>query len=67
MNNLQLPLHIVKTEEIFSSDLPPDFALVGSIRSDPKTLNEALHGPDTKHWQEALEYEISQLEKLEVL
>ena len=36
-------------EEIFSSDLPLDFALVGSIRSDPKTLDEALHGPDTKH------------------
>ena len=52
-------------EEIFSSNLPPDFALVGSIGSDPKTLDEALPGPDAKHWQEALEYEIGQLEKLE--
>ena len=52
-------------EEILSNDLPPDFALVRSIGSDPKTLDEVLHGPDAKHWQEALEYEIGQLEKLE--
>ena len=52
-------------EEIFSNDLLPDFALVGSIGLDPKTLDEALCGPDAKHWQEALEYEIGQLEKLE--
>ena len=32
---------------------------------DPKTLDEALRCPDTKHWQEALEYKIGQLEKLE--
>ena len=30
-------------EEMFSSDLPPDFA------SDSKTLDEALHGSDAKH------------------
>jgi len=29
-------------------------------------LDEALHGPDAKHWQEALEYKIGQLEKLEM-
>ena len=52
-------------EEIFSNDLLLDFALVGSIGSDPKTLDKVLHGPNAKHWQEALEYEIGQLEKLE--
>ena len=52
-------------EEIFSNDLPLDFALVRSIGSDPKTLDEALCGPNAKHWQEVLEYEIGQLEKLE--
>ena len=26
---------------------------------------EALQGPDAKHWQEVLDYKISQLEKLE--
>jgi len=46
-------------------DLPPDFALVGSIGSDPQMLDEALRGPDAKQWQEALEYEIGQLVKLE--
>ena len=54
-----------KEEEIFSNNLPPEFALVGSIGSDPKTLDEVLHGPDVKHWQEALKYKIDQLEKLE--
>ena len=52
-------------EEIFSNDLLPDFALVGSIGSDLKTLDKVLCGPDAKHWQEALEYKIGQLEKLE--
>ena len=48
------------------SKLPLDFTLVGSIGPDPRMLDKALRGPDAKHWQEALEYEISQLEKLEM-
>ena len=43
----------------------PDFALVRNIGPDPKTLDKALCGPNAKHWQKALEYEIGQLEKLE--
>ena len=43
---------------------PPDIALASFAYLDPKMLDEALRGPDAKHWQEALEYEISQLEKL---
>ena len=31
---------------------------------DPKTFDKALRGPDSKHWEEALQYEINQLEKL---
>ena len=38
--------------------------LVGAPSSDPHSLDEALLGPDMKKWQAALEYEISQLEKL---
>jgi Reverse transcriptase (RNA-dependent DNA polymerase)/gag-polypeptide of LTR copia-type/GAG-pre-integrase domain len=45
-------------------DLPPDFAMVGYSQSDPKTLDEALRGPNAKEWQKALDYEINQLEKL---
>lgn len=41
-----------------------DIALLGSHSSDPKTLDEALRGPESKHWQEVLEYEINQLENL---
>jgi hypothetical protein len=50
-------------EEIFDN-LPPDFALVGSHHSDPITLVEALKTPEREHWEEALKYEIGQLEKL---
>ena len=39
--------------------LPPDFALIGGLNSDPHSLNEALQGPNGKDWQTALEYEIS--------
>jgi hypothetical protein len=31
---------------------------------DPKTLDEALRRLDAKQWEEALQYEINQLEKL---
>ena len=37
---------------------------MGYTHLDPKTLDKALCGPNAKEWQEALEYEISQLEKL---
>ena len=56
---------IDEDEEMLSTDFPPDFAFIRSICSDLKTLDKALHGPDAKHWQEVLEYEISQLEKIE--
>ena len=45
-------------------DLPPDFALIGGLNSDPTSLDEALRGPDAQKWQEALDYEINQLEKM---
>ena len=41
-----------------------DYALATGIASKPQTLDEALQGPNAIQWQEALEYEISQLEKL---
>jgi hypothetical protein len=44
--------------------LPLDIALVSYPSGDPRTLDEALQGPNAKKWQEALEYEICQLEKL---
>ena len=44
--------------------LPPDFAFVGNLCSEPKMLDEALQGSDAKEWQTALDYKIGQLEKL---
>ena len=46
------------------ADLLPDLALIGGPTSDPHSLDKALRGPDAKEWQAALQYEISQLEKL---
>ena len=45
-------------------DLPPDTAAVGHPSTDPHMLDKALQGPNAKEWQEALEYEINQLQKL---
>ena len=44
--------------------LPPDLAFVGIMDLEPKSLDEALRGPKAREWQTALDYEISQLEKL---
>ena len=44
-------------------DLPPDLSLSSYSGVDPKMLDKALRGPNTKEWQEAHKYEISQLEK----
>jgi hypothetical protein len=46
------------------AELPPDFALVGTMRTEPQSIDEALHGPNAKEWQAALDYEINQLKKL---
>src|SRR6202522_1736571 len=45
-------------------NLPPDVALAGYAFSDPTTLDEALRGPNVEEWLKALDYEISQLERL---
>ena len=46
-------------------NLPPKVALVGYSGADPKMLDKVLQGPSAKEWQNALEYEINQLEKLQ--
>jgi hypothetical protein len=50
-------------DDIFAM-LPPSFATVGAMGTEPASLNEALQGPYAKEWQAALDYEIGQLEKL---
>ena len=44
--------------------LPPDFALIRGLNSEPGSLDKVLRGPNAKEWQTALEYEINQLKKL---
>ena len=43
--------------------LPPDFALIGNLNSEPRSLDKVLRGLDADEWKKALDYEISQLEK----
>ena len=45
-------------------ELPLDIAALGHSNLDPKTFDKALHGPNAKEWQEALDYKINQLQKL---
>jgi hypothetical protein len=54
----------IEDGEDLYSDLPPDFALVSTFGTEPKSLDEALSGPHADEWKVAYDYEISQLEKL---
>src|SRR5271169_109619 len=58
--SIQLP----EDYDDYFSGLPPNFALVGAMGTEPRSIDEALHGPNAKEWQAALDYEINQLEKL---
>ena len=62
LQNMDLSANEPENDEI--NLLPPDFALIGGLNSEPGSLEEALRGPNAKEWQTALEYEIDQLEKL---
>ena len=55
---------IPEYEEDWEAELPPDFALISTLGTEPKSLNDVLSGPHRKEWQTMLDYKISQLEKL---
>jgi Reverse transcriptase (RNA-dependent DNA polymerase) len=63
-DDLDIKIELPEDKESCSADLPPDFALLGGMGTEPWLLDKALHGPNTKEWEAALDYEISQLEKL---
>ena len=63
MNN-GLVATLVQENKPGDEPLPPDFALIAPLNYEPKTIDKALRGLDAEKWQEALVYEISQLEKL---
>jgi hypothetical protein len=45
-----LSLADVDDDDIFAM-LPPDFALVGTMGTEPQTIDEALCGPNAKECQ----------------
>ena len=63
-NIVDLQNNIPGDKEDWEAELPPDFALIGALGTEPKLLNNALSGPHAKEWQTTLDYEIGQLEKL---
>ena len=63
-NIADLQNDIPEDKEDWEVELPPDFALIGAVGTEPKSLNDVLSRPHAKEWQTALDYEIGQLEKL---
>ena len=63
-NIAELNAEVVEDEDDWEAELPPDFALIGALGTEPKSLDDVLSGPHAKEWQTALDYEISQLQKL---
>ena len=63
-NIADLENDIPEDEEDWEADLPTDFALIGTLGTEPKSLDDALSGPHMKEWQTTLDYKIGQLEKL---
>ena len=63
-NVVELNAEIAEDENDWEAELPPDFALIGALGMEPKSLNDVLSGPHAKEWQTALNYEIGQLQKL---
>ena len=57
-------IYLPEDDDDMFAMLPPDFATVGAMGTEPASIDEALRGPNAKEWQAALDYEISQLEKL---
>ena len=64
VNVAEFDTKIVEDEDDWEAELPPDFALIGALGTEPKSLDDALSGPHAKEWQTALDYEIGQLQKL---
>ncbi|OJA13285.1 hypothetical protein AZE42_12287 [Rhizopogon vesiculosus] len=49
--------------DLEDEDLPPTHWALAAADPEP-TLQQALNGPDAIEWQEVIDYEIGQLEKL---
>ena len=63
-NIVDFQTNIPEDEEDWEAELPPDFALIGALGTELKSLDDALSGPHAKEWQTTLDYKIGQLEKL---
>ena len=64
VNIMELDIAIPEDDEDWEVELPPNFMLISALGMEPKLLNATLSGPNMSEWQTALDYDISQLEKL---
>ena len=63
-NIADLQNNIPEDKEDCEAEPPPDFVLIGTLGTKPKSLDDVLNGPHAKERQTTLDYKISQLEKL---
>ena len=63
-NIAEFETEILEDEDDWKAELPPDFALIGTLGMEPKLLDDVLSRPHAKEWQTALNYKIGQLQKL---
>ena len=54
VNIAELNAEIAEDEDDWEVELPPDFALIGALGMEPKSIDDALSGPHAKEWQTAL-------------
>ena len=63
-NIMDLQTDIPEDEEDWEAELLSNFALICTLGTELKSLNDALSRPHAKEWQIMIDNEISQLKKL---
>ena len=54
-NVAEINAEIAEDKDDLEVELPPDFALIGTLGTEPKLLDDVLSGPHAKEWQTALD------------
>ena len=64
-NIVDLQNDIPEDEEDWEVELPPDFMLIGTLGTEPRSLDDVLSRPHAKEWQTTLDYKSVSLKNLE--
>ena len=52
----EIGISLPKDDDDIFATIPPHFATVGAMGTEPASIDEALQGPNAKEWQAALNY-----------